>query len=124
MILSLKAASNISSSVPREESPSPLKGLQNLRKLTIFNSTNQTNHSIPQSITTILQYDSILQLFDIIDEMYKQAPKPVENTTPLKRKRSKPLYSLFFLFHLVEIYQMILFTCLLWIHIISCLTRN
>lgn len=91
MILSLKTASNISSSVPHEESPSPLKGLQNLRKLTIFNSTNPTNHSIPQSITTILQYDSILQLFDIIDEMYKQAPKPADNTTPLKRKRAKPM---------------------------------
>ena len=56
MILSLKTASNISSSVPHEESPSPLKGLQNLRKLTIFNSTNPTNHSIPQSKKQRLQF--------------------------------------------------------------------
>ena len=110
MILSLKAASNISSSVPHEESPSPLKGLQNLRKLTIFNSTNLNNHSIPQSITSFIQYDSILQLFDIIDEMYKQIPKPAEVATPVKRKRSKPLYSHSFLSYSIEIYRMILCT--------------
>ena len=78
LLKSLKDASNLPTENNSEvgQSPPSLNQLQILRKLTIFKTNTPINHSSPQNLSTIINYDSIFQVFDLIDQLYAQTVVP------------------------------------------------